>query len=96
MKERINVIVKYPHKPARMFTIPDELWVYQELVGGYIETVATDELVDALLIVNEEGRLLGLEENVLGLVGTVLLVGVDDEDFADAPITPEEFDRRFK
>lgn len=94
MKNRINVIVKYPNKPARMFTIPDELWVYQELVGGYIETVTTTE--DALMIVNEEGRLLGLEENVLGLVGTVLLVGVDDEDFADAPITPEEFDRRFK
>lgn len=94
MKNRINVIIKYPNKPARMFTIPDELWVYQELVGGYIETVTIAE--DALLIVNEEGRLLGLEENVLGLVGTVLLVGVDDEDFADAPITPEEFDRRFK
>lgn len=46
---------------------------------------------DACLIVNEEGRLRGLPFNVnlcgLKIVGTVLVVGVNGDEFCDIPLT---------
>lgn len=56
-------------------------------VGGYIETVTFAQ--DACVICNEEGRLLGMEDNCrfLGVdfVGPILVVGVDGEKFTDVP-----------
>ena len=56
--------------------------------GGYIEVVTLTS--DCALIVNEEGRLIGLPYNCtisnLDLVGPVLAVGIDGEEFADCPL----------
>lgn len=73
----------------REIVVPNKLDVLQQLVGGHIEavTIATD----AVIICNEEGRIKGLEHNCnfcgLDLVGPVLIVGTDGEDFADCPMS---------
>ncbi|MBS6476095.1 MAG: DUF3846 domain-containing protein, partial [Clostridiales bacterium] len=62
-------------------------------VGGYIETVTL--ATDCVLIVNEEGRLLDLPYNCnicgLDLFGTVIVAGVDGDEFADCPKGVKEF-----
>ncbi len=69
--------------------VPNKLKVLQELVGGYIETVTL--ATDACIICNEEGRLLGLTHNCkfcgVDFVGPILLVGVDGDEFTDAPMS---------
>ena len=77
--------------------IPNELEALQEYVGGYIEVV---QLADnALLIVNEEGKLMNLPLNfylsrnrrVIDTIhGNVLIVGRDGEEFCD--LTEEQLE----
>lgn len=59
----------------------------QREVSGYIETVTIAS--DAVIICNEEGRILGLPDNcrVCGVdfVGTVLIVGTKGDEFCDVP-----------
>ena len=71
--------------------IENTLETLQHEVLGYIEclTLIPDK---AVMIVNEEGRLLGLAPNepatkLVGtlIVGPALIVGVDGEEFADVP-----------
>lgn len=91
----IKVIVKIPYAEAYDMVIEDELQSYQRIVGGPIETVPF--LSDCLLIVNEEGRLQGLEPNISirgeTIVGPVIVVGLGEEDFADVPIDAGMFNR---
>ena len=76
----------------RMTEIENTLEAFQEAVGGYIETV-TLERTGLVVIVNEEGKLMGLPLNgmlnigrLIGepLAGPVLVVQADPdgEDFA--------------
>lgn len=90
--EKIHVMVKEPGADSKWERreVDNTLRTFQGLVGGYIEAVTVcDGLV---LIVNEEGKLQGLEPNVFfrgdWLVGTVVAVGVnkDHEDFASCPL----------
>lgn len=69
--------------------IENTLEALQKAVGGYIETLT---LIPgkAVMIVNEEGRLLGLTLNPAAsalagvrIVGPALIVGVDEDDFCD-------------
>lgn len=80
----MQVIRKDPGKPPRLVEIPNTLKALQQAVGGYIETVSFCE--DALVICNEEGLLMGLAPNCsfLGIdfVGTILVVGVDGDEFS--------------
>lgn len=71
--------------------IENTLEALQAAVDGYIEAVT---LVPgrAVMIVNEEGVLLGLPVNVIAsavantqIVGTAIVVGVDGEEFTDVP-----------
>lgn len=71
--------------------IENTLEALQRSVAGFIETVT---LVQdrAVMIVNEEGVLLGLPVNVIAsavantqIVGTAIVVGVDGEEFTDVP-----------
>lgn len=73
--------------------IENTLEALQKQVGGYIETLT---LIPgkAVMIVNEEGLLLGLTINPAAsalagvkIVGPALIVGVGDEDFCD--LAPE-------
>ena len=54
----------------------------------------------AVIICNEEGRLLGLPHNceVCGIdfVGTIVFAGVAGEDFADLPIGFRDFKKVFR
>lgn len=73
----------------RELLIPNELDVLQQLVGGHIETVTI--ATDAVIICNEEGRILGLDPNCnycgIDFVGPILIVGTDGEEFTDCPMS---------
>lgn len=87
MKKEINIFVKDPGKPAERRTVPNTLEALQALVGGYIETVTV--ATDLAVICNEEGRLMDLPFNCdfcgISFVGTILIAGIDGEDFTDCP-----------
>lgn len=82
---RIRVIVKQPGQPLTLRWIEDELERYQAVIGGYIETVPLDGVPGIVLICNEEGKLRGLEPNVINgadvIVGPVIAARVSGEDF---------------
>ncbi len=86
----MKALIKNPGDESfREIIIPNDLHVLQQLVDGYIETVTF--ATDACVICNEEGRIKGLEHNCsfLGIdfVGTILIVGVDEADFCDVPMS---------
>lgn len=86
--EKVKVIVKYPGKDPEELVIPNELEAFQRLVDGYIETLPI--AADMLAIVNEEGKLRGMEPNMMVrgdlLVGPVVFAGFDGEDLCDVPV----------
>lgn len=92
--KKIKVIIKRPDEPIGHIEIIDNtLASLQEIVGGYIETVPI--LHNVTMIVNEEGKIRRMPRNIiLGqdfvdmIVGTLILVGVDDEaeEFTDCPM----------
>ena len=86
----LRVIVKKPNEDAYATTIRDEIDVYREIVGGYIEVVPFG--MEHLLVVNESGKLEGLEPNITWeddiIVGTVILVKNEAPEFGS--ILPEE------
>lgn len=83
----MKAVIKRPGSGPAVIDIPNTLKALQEAVGGYIETVTVAE--DAVIICNEDGRLLNLPANVrlfgIEFVGTILIVGTDGEDFCDVP-----------
>ena len=72
--------------------VENELKPLQQAVGGYLESFTFAE--DACVLCDEEGLLKGKPYNttVCGVpfVGTVLIVGVDGEEFADLTERQEE------
>lgn len=81
----MKAIRKEPRKAAEIIDIENTLEALQHEVGGYIETVTLAS--DCCLIVNEEGRINDLPFNCrlcgLQLFGTILVVGVDGDEFTD-------------
>ena len=80
----MRVVIKEVNKKPRIEDVENELSVFKDLVGGYIEVVRMED--DILLIVNEEGKMQGLPPNFstgyVVIVGTALFVSFDDkEDF---------------
>lgn len=69
-RRKVRVLVCPPEKASKVREVVDYLQAYQELVGGYIQTVdVTDTLENAtnesvLLVCNEEGKLQGLPVNM--------------------------------
>lgn len=67
--------------------IADTLEDLQNEVGGYIETVTLAE--DVVIICDEEGKLKDYPDNCeiggIMFVGTILIVGVDGDEFASCP-----------
>ena len=71
--------------------IDNTLEALQAAVNGYIETIGIVP-GEAVMIVNEEGRLRGMAPNPIAsafagidIVGPALIVGVDEDDFTDVP-----------
>lgn len=83
----MKAIRKEPGCEPEIIEVDNTLAALQAEVGGYIETVTIAS--DAVIICNEEGRILGLPDNcrVCGVdfVGTVLIVGTKGDEFCDVP-----------
>lgn len=83
---RIRVLIKDPGQKAREWDIENDLKTLQHIVGGYIEVVTLGEHL--AMIINEEGKLIGLPLNFPihsgedWIVGPAIFAGVDGEDFA--------------
>lgn len=66
----MKAVYKYPGEPAEVIDINNDLATLQHLVDGYIETVPEAVHVPNrgsfayVLILNEEGKLRGMQENV--------------------------------
>lgn len=85
----MKILVLEPGKKLEVREIKGDLASLQEVVGGYIERVPISAR-GVNLICNEEGLLLGLEPNIMGLVGTIFWVGDDGEDFCS--LTDKQID----
>ena len=98
MSAKISVIIKQPGRVPYKTAISPTLKNLQQTVGGYIETVTIAE--DAVIICNEEGRLLGMPHNcnVMGVdfVGPIVFAGVSGEEFVDFPLTFQDFKKMFR
>jgi len=65
------VVIIEPEEPARKKIIENSLESMQGIVGGYIEAIPAERMpggellkgLDLLLVLNEEGKLLGLKPN---------------------------------
>lgn len=83
----MKAIRKKPGCAPEIIEVENTLKALQREVSGYIETVTIAS--DAVIICNEEGRILGLPDNcrVCGVdfVGTVLIVGTKCDEFCDVP-----------
>ena len=83
----MKAIRKKPGCAPELVEVENTLKALQQEVGGYIETVTIAS--DAVVICNEEGRILGLPDNcrVCGVdfVGTILVVGRNKDEFCDVP-----------
>lgn len=85
---KIRAIIKRPdEKYGHVTNIENTLKNLQNTVDGYIETVP---FMGDVMIVNENGKLQGLEPNFSyrgdTIVGTVAIVDRDGEEFGDATI----------
>ena len=88
----MRVLIKEPGKPWETAEVENTLEALQGAVGGYIETipiVATDSVEEAVMVMDEEGRLKGKERNITicghDIVGMVLICGQDGDEFTDVP-----------
>lgn len=84
---KIKVIVKHTFLEPMVCEIENTLEELQMIVGGNIEVY--DVTPDMVVICNELGRMYGLPLNAQiggeNFVGTVVIAGIDGEDFADVP-----------
>ncbi len=83
VQEQIRVLRFQPGKAPEEVTISNTLKAFQSAVGGYIEALGLDG--GAVLVCNEEGKLMGLSANrrVGGdtIAGTFLIAGSADGEF---------------
>lgn len=94
MDNCIICVIKDPGEQPIVASIPPTLEALQKAVGGNIETVIEvgDNSCSMALLCNEEGLLMGLPYNhtacELPLVGPIVAVGVDGEEFVS--LTPNQ------
>ena len=90
---KIRVIMCPANRAPYTCWIENSLSNMQRIVGGYIETVNIAE--DAVIVCNEEGRLIGLPENkslpVRGFCGDCFICGADGEEFASLQENAKRF-----
>ena len=91
-KDELYCLYKRPGKGVSELYIPNELEWLQGAVEGYVEAVPLRP--DLVMIVNEEGKLKGMEHNFFinfrgdleEIVGPALFLGMDGDEFTDCPI----------
>ena len=83
----MKAIRKKPGCKPEVIAVENTLEAFQDEVDGHIEAVTI--FSDAVIICNEEGRLLGLPHNCrfcgIEFVGTILVVGYAGDAFCDVP-----------
>lgn len=83
MEKVISIVIKEPGKQWERRELDNTLEAFQHVVDGYIEPYTIAD--DIAIICNEEGRLRQLDYNLYYLgsdwYGTIMMVGVDGEDF---------------
>lgn len=80
MEKMLRVIYKEPGRMAELRDIPNTLRGLQGAIHGYIQAVTyKDGLV---ILCDEEGYIKGLEPNIFGICGPVVICREDGEDFA--------------
>lgn len=97
--ELITVIIKQPgENPEVVANFDNSLKGYQKAVDGYIETIRFPGMEDQMdIILNDEGKLRGLEPNIVipeykdVVVGTIIVVGVTP-DLDWRSLTQDEID----
>lgn len=90
----MRVVYKQPCHVPEIIDLRNDLKAFQCYIGGYIETVQLGK--GLILIVNEEGKLLGMEPNIFliygtdveEIVGPILIVKDAGEEFGE--LTEEE------
>lgn len=95
MSDLIRVMVIKPGHEPEITEIENTLKGFQEVVGGYIETVPMESIDDDLRVVlNEEGKIIGLPMNRVWkpcgvggyamdiMVGTIFIVSTHLDGFA--------------
>lgn len=95
----MTVLVVHPEKRPEIITLRNELSVLQDAVGGMIQVVYPFQDVIGL-IMNEEGKLLGLPLNralrtendeIYDIIaGTFLVVGLTEDDFCSLSSEQQE------
>lgn len=80
MNKTLLTLYKEPGKDPVVKTIPNTLYDLQQAVGGQIDVV--DYKDGIVMLIDEEGYLYGLRENVHGIYGPIVVCRVDGEDFA--------------
>ena len=97
MQRNIRVLVVEPNMLPYEKVIPNRLKDKQDIVGGNIEYTRVDNDESALLICNEEGKILGLPYNRdIGhdvIAGTFLIVGDDADIGEDRSLTDEQVEK---
>ena len=93
----MKAIKKLPFEPVgHIIDIPNTLKAVQGAVGGYIEAVKPMSRPDVCIICDEEGLLKERSYNKsidgIDLIGIILAVGVDGDEFTDCPLTLEEWE----
>ena len=92
MTKTLRVCYKRPGDFAQEREINNSLGALQNLVGGYIEVAKPFGIEiygrNVIILCNEEGLLNKLPYNCMGLLGPVVWVGVEGEDFRS--LTDEE------
>lgn len=94
MKEKkIKVVLVIPEKTPVEMVIDNDLSVFQGLVGGYIECIRFDGYD---IIINEEGKLEGLQPNFLiydgadYVAGAAIFAGVNYDDGEFKSLTDDQ------
>lgn len=88
----MRVLRENPGEAWEAVEVENALKSLQEAVGGYLESFTF--AADACVLCDEEGRLKGKQHNIsvcgVPFVGTILIVGVDGENFNDLTERQEE------
>lgn len=85
----MKVVMVEPEKPAYVTEIGNDLDSMKEAVGGYIEPIYYLEDPRAVMVGNDEAKLIGLEGNRrFGnriVAGTFFICGIFEDDFDSLP-----------
>lgn len=97
-KPMIKVLVKEPGKNPMLKEIGTSLEDYQKEVRGYIESIPFPGMDDVDIIINDMGKLNGMEMNIAVpeygdiIMGPMVIIGVDEKECTWTSIPEDRID----